>query len=75
MNAAAAFAMLRLLGGFQISQALYVAARAGLADHLLDGPMPLSELATASGLRPDPLARIIRVLAVEGVSPSMRTPG
>jgi O-methyltransferase domain len=67
MNAAAAPAMLRLLGGFQISQALYVAARAGLADQLLDGPMPLSELATASGLRLDPLTRIVQVLAVEGV--------
>ncbi|MEV7021518.1 methyltransferase [Kitasatospora sp. NPDC093558] len=71
MNAAdsptPAITMLRLLGGYQISQALFVAARAGLADQLLDGPIPLAELATATGLRPGPLARIVHALAGEGV--------
>ncbi|GAA2689467.1 methyltransferase [Streptomyces lunalinharesii] len=64
---APALAMLRLLGGFQISQALYVAARARIADQLLEGPRPLHELAESSGLWPEPLARIIQALAVEEV--------
>lgn len=71
MNAPAsptpAIAMLRLLGGYQIAQAFFVAARAGLADQLLDGPRPLAELAAATGLRPDPLARIVHALAGEDV--------
>ena len=67
VDAVPALAMLRLLGGFQISQALYVAARARLADHLLEGPRSVTYLAEASGLEPEPLARIIQVLAVEGV--------
>ncbi|SEL14798.1 methyltransferase [Streptacidiphilus jiangxiensis] len=60
-------AALRLLGGFQLSQAAYVAARAGIADLLLDGPKPVAELAVAAGLRTEPLARIVRVLSGEGV--------
>ncbi|MFJ8039569.1 methyltransferase [Kitasatospora sp. NPDC096147] len=62
-----ALAMLRLLGGYQISQALYVVARAGVADRLVDGEVPVAELARATGLRPDALARIVHVLAGEGV--------
>ncbi|GAA1959152.1 methyltransferase [Kitasatospora viridis] len=59
--------MLRLLGGFQLSQALFVVARAGVADQLVAGPRPLTELAAAVGLRPEPLARILHVLAAEEV--------
>ncbi|GAA3048667.1 hypothetical protein GCM10020229_70070 [Kitasatospora albolonga] len=62
-----ALAMLRLLGGFQLSQAVYVVARAGLADQLLDGDRTVAQLAAATGLRADPLARIVRVLAGQGV--------
>ncbi|MGW2396279.1 methyltransferase [Kitasatospora sp. NPDC001664] len=62
-----ALAMLRLLGGFQLSQAVYVVARAGLADQLLDGERTVAQLAAATGLRADPLARIVRVLAGQGV--------
>ncbi|MFJ4091495.1 methyltransferase [Kitasatospora sp. NPDC089913] len=64
---APAVATLRLLGGFQVSQALYVAARAGVADRLLDGPVALGVLADSVGLRPDPLRRILRVLGSEDV--------
>ncbi|WP_405652078.1 methyltransferase [Streptomyces sp. RK9] len=62
-----AVAMLRLLGGFQISQALYVAARAGVADELAGGPRPVGEVAGATGLRPDLLRRLVRSLAAEHV--------
>ncbi|MEV5982562.1 methyltransferase [Streptomyces sp. NPDC052114] len=64
---APAVAMLRLLGGFQISQALYVVARAGVADHLAHGPRPLAEAAEAAGLRVDLLRRLVRGLAGERV--------
>jgi hypothetical protein len=67
MTVAPVVDMLRLLGGFQISQALYVAARAKIADHLLAGPLPLPELAAATGLRADALGRLLRTLAAEGV--------
>ncbi|CAM5240006.1 hydroxyneurosporene-O-methyltransferase [Streptomyces spiroverticillatus] len=64
---APAVAMLRLLGGFQLSQALYVVARAGVCDRLADGPRPVAELAGATGLRPELLRRLVRTLAGEDV--------
>ncbi|MET8685604.1 methyltransferase [Streptomyces sp. NPDC004732] len=64
---APAVAMLRLLGGFQVSQALYVIARAGVADQLAAGPRPVAEAAEAAGVRPDLLRRLIRTLAAEQV--------
>ncbi|ATL32348.1 methyltransferase [Streptomyces formicae] len=62
-----AVAILRLLGGFQISQALYVAARAGIADELCDGARRVPRVAEATGLRPDLLRRLLRTLSVEQV--------
>ncbi|MGF1426732.1 methyltransferase [Kitasatospora sp. LaBMicrA B282] len=67
MTVAPSADMLRLLGGFQISQALYVTARAKVADHLLAGPLPLPALAAATGLDAAPLGRLLRTLAAEGV--------
>ncbi|MFF0739335.1 methyltransferase [Streptomyces sp. NPDC004111] len=64
---APAVSMLRLLGGFQVSQALYVAARARIADRLADGPRTVAELAEAADLRPELLRRLLRTLAAEGV--------
>ena len=46
--------MVQLLGGFQVSQALYVAAKIGVADRLTSGPLTLERL--ASELDADPLA-------------------
>ncbi|MFJ2740872.1 methyltransferase [Streptomyces sp. NPDC087440] len=60
-----AVAMLRLLGGFQLSQALYVVARARVVDLLADGPLRVDEVARATGLRPEPLRRVLRTLATE----------
>jgi hypothetical protein len=59
--------MVQLLSGFQVSQALYVAAKIGVADRLIDGPVPVERL--ASDLDCDPLAllRLLRTLASLGV--------
>ena len=59
--------MLRLLGGFQMSQALYVVARLGVADHLLEGPRSVAEVARRTGVDPDPMRRLLRLTATEGV--------
>ncbi|MGW7418178.1 methyltransferase, partial [Streptomyces sp. NPDC054863] len=64
---APAVSMLRLLGGFQISQALYVTARAGIADRLAAGRRTVPELTEGTGLRPELLRRLLRTLAAEGV--------
>jgi len=59
--------MVQLLSGFQVSQALYVAAKVGVADRLVDGPMTVDHL--AANLECDPLAlsRLLRTLASLGV--------
>ncbi len=59
--------MVQLLAGFQVSQALYVAAKIGVADRLVDGPVPVEQL--ASDLDADPLAlsRLLRTLGSLGV--------
>ena len=47
--------------------ALRVAARAGLADLMADGPVPASRLAAQAGADEDQLRRILRFLATRGV--------
>lgn len=59
--------LMRLINGFQISQALHVAAVLGVADHLADGPQPGDRLAQACGAHPDALYRLLRALAAIGV--------
>jgi hypothetical protein len=59
--------MLQMLTGFQISQALYVAARLGVADQLLDGPRSAGDIADAVGADPSSLRRLLRTLASLGV--------
>ena len=59
--------MLQLLNGFRVTQALYVAARLGLADILKDGPQPIEALAATTGANADALYRVLRVLASIGV--------
>jgi SAM-dependent methyltransferase len=58
-----AVALRHLLYGYRISQAIYVAAKLGIADVLKDGPKGSDELATAVGAHPDALHRLLRVLA------------
>src|SRR5437660_1559655 len=56
-----------LMGGFAVTQMLYVAARLNLADHLAHGPLTYKQLAAECGARPDPLRRVVSALAGTGV--------
>lgn len=57
----------RLGNGFQVSQALHVAAELGIADLLRDGPRAVDDLAAAAGAHPRTLYRLLRALAAAGV--------
>lgn len=57
----------RLLLGYRVSQALYVAATLGLADLLRDGPRGSDALARATGTDADALYRVLRFLAGVGI--------
>jgi hypothetical protein len=59
--------MVQLLAGFQVSQALYVAAKIGVADRLIDGPTPVEQLASDLDCDPLALSRLLRTLASLGV--------
>jgi O-methyltransferase domain/Dimerisation domain len=59
--------MTQLLAGFQLSQALYVAAALGVADHLVAGPAPVTILTERTGAHAPSLHRLLRTLASEGV--------
>jgi len=59
--------MVQLLSGFQVSQALYVAAKIGVADRLIEGPMPVERLASDLDCDPLALSRLLRTLASLGV--------
>jgi O-methyltransferase domain/Dimerisation domain len=68
--------MMQMLGGFQISQALYVVAKLGVADQLLEGPRPVAEIADAVGADPTALGRLLRTLSSLGVfTESQSEPG
>jgi hypothetical protein len=56
-------ALLRLVNGYQVSQALHVAAALGIADALADGPRTVGELASATAANADALHRLLRALA------------
>lgn len=60
-------ALLRLMNGYRVSQALYVATRLGVADQLRDGPKSLDELAQATGAHAPSLSRLLRALAAFGI--------
>jgi SAM-dependent methyltransferase len=55
------------LMGFLTSQALFVAAEAGVADALAEGDLDLETLAARTGTLPGPLARVLRQLVSTGV--------
>jgi O-methyltransferase domain/Dimerisation domain len=59
--------LMRLINGYQVSQALHVAAVLGVADHLEDGPRPCDALARTCGAHPPSLYRLLRALAAVGV--------
>jgi hypothetical protein len=57
----------QMLVGNQIQQAIHVAAKLGLADHLRDGPRQVEELARAAEAHPAALRRLLRALASFGI--------
>ena len=59
--------MVQLLAGFQLSQALYAAARLGIADRLRSGPQDAAALAAEVGADAPSLRRVLRTLASIGV--------
>lgn len=60
-------ALRRMIVGYRLSQALFVAAELGIADLLKDGPRSIDALAQATGTHPPSLYRVLRLLASEGV--------
>ena len=57
----------QLITGYWISQAIYAAAKFGIADHLKDGSKTVGELARATATNPDALYRLLRALASVGI--------
>ncbi len=53
--------------GYQLSQALYVAAKLGVADVLDPQPLPAEAIADAVGARAPQLRRVLRALVAAGV--------
>jgi hypothetical protein len=60
-------ALLRLVSGYQLSQALHVAARLDIADRLAAGARSSDELAAETETHADALYRLLRALAAAGV--------
>jgi O-methyltransferase domain/Dimerisation domain len=59
--------LMRLVNGFQISQAIHAAAVLGIADLLADGPQASDDLAAKTKTQPAVLYRLLRALAAAGV--------
>ena len=55
--------MMRLINGYQVSQAIHVAAALGIGDLLAGGPRTSDELAAATDSHPRSLYRLLRALA------------
>lgn len=60
-------AVMRLIFGAWLQQALYVAAKLDVADQLATEPLPLPELAARCGADPAALGRFLRALVSVGV--------
>jgi len=56
-----------MIFGYKSTQALYVAAKLGIADHLARGPKSAAELAKDVGANPKALVRLMRHLAALGI--------
>src|SRR5215831_4243740 len=59
--------MREMLGGYRITQMLYVAAKLGLPDLLAEGPKTPEKLAVATNAHGPSLYRLLRALASTGV--------
>ena len=58
---------LQMMTGYWGAQAVYIAAKLGVADLLADGPCPVEELAAATQSNSSSLYRLLRALASIGV--------
>jgi hypothetical protein len=56
-----------LLNGFEVTQAIHVAAALGVADHIGDEPRPIAEIASAVRAHSGALYRLLRALAALGI--------
>jgi C-methyltransferase len=59
--------MLEMILATWTSQAITVAAQLGVADALVDGPLPIEELAARVGADTDALGRLLRALISRGI--------
>ncbi len=59
--------MIRLITGFWISRAVYIAAQLGVADLLTDGPQDIEHIARATMSHGPSLYRVLRTLASVGI--------
>lgn len=59
----AAFALLDLIQGSVVTQALYAAAKLSIADILSEGPLTTAEIAKRSGANQEAVYRLLRLLA------------
>src|SRR5262250_1441773 len=57
----------QMITGYWISQAIYAAAKFGIADHLQDGPKTVGELAGVTSTNSGALYRLLRALASIGI--------
>lgn len=57
----------RMITAYWISQAIYAAAKFGIADELKDGPKSVEQLAEATSTNADALYRLLRALASKGI--------
>jgi O-methyltransferase domain len=61
------FALFRMVTGYYISRAIWVAAKLGIADLLVDGPRHYGDLAKATDMHAPSLNRVLRLLASAGI--------
>ena len=59
--------LLKLIGGYRVTQALYVVTKLGIPDALAAGPKDAFTLAQETRVQPGPLYRVLRALASLGV--------
>jgi hypothetical protein len=59
--------LLEMMTGYWVSQALYVVAKLGVADFLVDGPQSVDHLAAATQAHAASLRRVLRALVSVGV--------
>jgi hypothetical protein len=59
--------MLQMMSGLWVSRGIWVAAKLGISDHLVDGAKTVEEIAAATDAHADSLYRVLRMLGMVGV--------